>query len=229
LLSRAFGPLARAVGQLDDPVFLGVVLRSLFWSAAGFIALIVAVVWAIRRVLDLHGWLGGVAGALGSIGAAVLAMWLFLPVAVIIATLYIDRIASAVERRHYPLLPPARGAPIASQLWDAIRIGMAILLLNIVALIAALILPGVGMVLAWILGGYAVGRGLFAAVAMRRMPRLAATALYRRVRPVVLTQGCILALAGYIPVANLLIPVIGTAVMVHVLVAGLGADADPCG
>ena len=74
-----------------------------------------------------------------------------------------------------------------------------------------------GLVLAWIIGGYAIGRGLFAAVAMRRMPRPAAEALYRRARPAVLTQGCILALAGTIPVLNLLIPVIGTAAMVHVL------------
>ena len=52
---------------------------------------------------------------------------------------------------------------------------------------------------------------------MRRMPRPAAEALYRRARPAVLAQGCILALAGYVPLLNLLIPVIGTAAMVHVL------------
>jgi uncharacterized protein involved in cysteine biosynthesis len=229
LHSRALGPLARALGQLDDPAFLGVVLRSLFWSLVSFMALILAVVWAIRRLLDLHGWLGWVAGALGSIGAAVLAMWLFLPVAVIIATLYIDRIAAAVERRHYPYLPPARGAPVASVLWDSVRIGAGILLLNTVALIVALILPGAGIVIAWIIGGYAIGRGLFAAVAMRRMQRPAATALYRRVRPVVLMQGCLLAFAGCVPAANLLIPVIGTAAMVHVLAAELIASADRCG
>ena len=165
----------------------------------------------------------------GGIGASLLALWLFLPVAAIIGTLYIDRIAAAVERRHYPSLPPARGAPIASQVWDAISIAARILLLNVLALIAALILPGVGLILAWIIGGYAIGRGLFAAVAMRRMPRPAAEALYRRARPAVLTQGCILALAATIPVLNLLIPVIGTAAMVHVLDQVLVAHADRCG
>ena len=88
-----------------------------------------------------------------------------------------------------------------------ISIAARILLLNVLALVAALILPGVGLILAWIIGGYAIGRGLFAAVAMRRMPRPAAEALYRRARPAVLAQGCILALAGYVPVLNLLIPV----------------------
>ena len=178
---------------------------------------------------DLQGWLGWAADIAGGIGASLLALWLFLPVAVIIGTLYFDRIALAVERRHYPALPPARGAPIAAQLLDAISIGARILLLNVLALIAALVLPGCGLILAWLIGGYAIGRGLFVAVAMRRMPRPAAEALYRRARPAVLAQGCMLALAGYVPVLNLLIPVVGTAAMVHVLDRALVADADRCG
>lgn len=216
-MNPLLSPLARALAQLDDPVFLGVVLRSLLWAVVCFVALHVAAIWAVHHVLDLHGWLGWAADLIGGIGASFLALWLFLPVAAIIGTLYIDRIARAVERRHYHALPPARGAPIASQIWDAIGIAARILLLNVLALIAALVLPGAGLVLAWIIGGYAIGRGLFAAVAMRRMPRPAAQALYRRARPAVLAQGCILALASYVPVLNLLIPVIGTAAMVHIL------------
>ena len=210
-------PIVRAIAQLDDPVLQGVLLRSLLWAAACFVGLHIATVWAVHRLLDLHGWLGWAADLIGGIGASLLALWLFLPVAVIIATLYIDRVAFAVERRHYPHLPPARGASLASQVLDAIGIGLRILLLNILALIAALILPGAGLILAWVIGGYAIGRGLFAAVAMRRMPRPAAQRLYRAARLVILTQGCILALAGYVPILNLLIPVIGTAAMVHVL------------
>jgi uncharacterized protein involved in cysteine biosynthesis len=222
-------PLVRAVAQLDDPVLLGVLVRSLLWSAACFIALHFAVVWAIDHLLHLHGWLSWTADFVGGLGASILALWLFLPIAVIISSLYIDRIAAAVERRHYPSLPPARGAPVAVQLWDGIGIAARILLLNVLALIAALFLPGVGLILAWIIGGYAIGRGLFAAVAMRRMSRPAATLAYRQVRSLVLVQGCILALAGYVPLLNLLIPVVGTAVMVHVLDRALVAHADHCG
>jgi CysZ protein len=223
------GPLAQAVGQLDDPVFLGVVVRGLLGSAACFVALHLGVVWAIHRLLGLHGWLGWAADVFGGLGATLLALWLFLPLAVIIASFYIDRIAAAVERRHYPGLPPARGASLASQLGDAMGIAARILLLNALALIAVLVLPGVGIILAWLVGGYAIGRGLFAAVAMRRMPRHAAVTLYRRMRPTVVTQGCILGLASAVPVLNLLIPVIGTAAMVHVLAADLVAHADHCG
>ena len=216
-MTALFSPLFRALAQLDDRVFLGVLLRSVAWSAACFIALHIAAVWAVDRLLDLHGWIGSVAEVLGGIGASLLALWLFLPVAAAIGTLYIDRVAHAVERRWYPSLPPPRGASIAAQLWDAASVGARILLLSVLALVLALIIPGVGLVLAWVIGGYAIGRGLFAAVAMRRMPRAAAWMLYRRARPVVLVQGCILALAGYVPVLNLLIPVVGTAAMVHVL------------
>jgi uncharacterized protein involved in cysteine biosynthesis len=216
-MTGLFSPLLRAIAQLDDRIFLGVLVRSVAWSAVCFILLHVATIWAVHHLLDLHGWLGWAADVLGGIGASLLALWLFLPVAVVIGTLYIDRIARAVERRYYPSLPPSRGAPLAAQLWDAISIGLRILLLNLLALVLALILPGVGLVLAWIIGGYAIGRGLFVAVAMRRMPRAAAEALYRRARPAVLAQGCIMALAGTVPILNLLIPVVGTAAMVHLL------------
>ena len=141
-------------------------------------------------------------------GASLLAFWLFLPVAAVIATLYIDRIARAVERRYYPALPPARGAPIGAQIADGFGLGLRILLLNLVGLILALV-PGIGLVLGWMIAAYAIGRGLFMVVAMRRMPRPAAMALYRGSRGAVLAQGGIIALAAYIPLLNLLIPVIG--------------------
>jgi uncharacterized protein involved in cysteine biosynthesis len=206
-----------------------VLVRSLLWAVACFLALHVAAIWAVHRLLDLHGWLGWAADVFGEIGASLLALWLFLPVAAVIGTLYIDRIAGAVERRHFPTLPPAHGASLAVQAWDAIGIGVRILLLNVLALVAALILPGIGVVLAWLIGGYGIGRGLFAAVAMRRMPRPAARALYHRARPAVLINGCLLAAAGYVPLLNLLIPVLGTAAMVHILDRALVAHADHCG
>jgi uncharacterized protein involved in cysteine biosynthesis len=210
-------------------VFLGVLVRSVLWAGACFLGLHAAVIWLVHRFVDLPGWLGWFADLAGGIGASLLALWLFLPVATLIATFYIDRVARAVERRHYPALPPARGAPAASQIWDGISVAARILLFNVVALIAALVLPGAGLVLAWLIGGYAIGRGLFVAVAMRRMPRAAAEALYRRARSSIMAQGCILAFAGYVPVLNLLIPVVGTAAMVHVLDRLLVVHADRCG
>jgi uncharacterized protein involved in cysteine biosynthesis len=210
-------PLGRAVGQLDDRVFLGVLLQSVLLAALCFLLLHLAAFWIVHWVLALHGWLAWGADIAGSIGAALLSLWLFLPVAALIGTLFIERIARAVERRYYPYLRPAAGASLAMQAWDGLSVGLRILGLNVAALVLALLIPGVGLIAAWAIAAFAIGRGLFVAVAMRRMPRPAAELLYRRHRTTILAQGGIMALAGYIPLLNLLIPVIGTAAMVHVL------------
>ena len=220
-------PFTRAVSQLDDPVFRGVLIGSVAWSAACFILLYFGAVWSVHRLLELHGWLAWGIDLLGSIAASLLAFWLFLPLAALIGTIYLDRIAQSVERRFYPWLPPSSGASFVAQTWDGVEVALKVLGLNILALILAVILPGVGAVLGWMIAAYAIGRGLFVAVAMRRMPRLVAESLYRHARVAVLAQGGILALAAYVPVLNLLIPILGTAAMVHILDMALTAAQQP--
>jgi uncharacterized protein involved in cysteine biosynthesis len=220
-------PFTLAVSQFDDPTFRGVLFRSFAWSIACFATLQAGAVWTIHRVLELHGWFAWGADMLGSIATALLALWLFLPVAAAIGTLYFDRIAASVERRFYPWLSPPNAASLLEQAWDGIAVAARVLALSIVALILAIVLPGIGLILGWMITAYAIGRGLFVAVAMRRMPRAAAESLYRGNRFLVLFQGAILALAAYIPLVNLLIPIIGIAAMVHVLDIALTAATAP--
>ena len=215
--STIFLPFARAAGQLDDPAFLGVVIRGIAWSAVCFIALAAGAIWAVHGLFALHGWLARGGDVLGAIAASLLAFWLFLPVAAAIGSFYIDRIAGAVERRYYPWLPPARPASVLEQTRDGVAVGLKVLALNIAALLLAVFIPGAGLAAGWLVGAYAIGRGLFVAVAMRRMPRFAAEAVYRQNRGAVLAQGALLAAAAYIPLLNLLIPILGTAAMVHIL------------
>ncbi len=210
-------PLVSAVAQLDDPVFLGVVARSLLLSAAVFLVLAACSFWGIEQLVGTQGWWGWIAGTLGAFGALLLSLWLFVPAALLIATLYMDRIAEAVDRRFYPGLPEPRGASLAVQAWDGLALGGQVLVLQLVGLLLALLLPGVGLLLGWAIAGWAIGRGLFVGVAMRRMNRGEAQALYARCRLPVLAQGLLLALAGTVPLLNLLVPVLGTAAMVHVL------------
>jgi len=192
-----------------------------------FSGLHLGVLWAVHRALALHGWLAWGADVLGTVGASLLGLWLFLPLAAGIATLFIDRVARAVERRYYPTLPPAPGASLLTELADALALVWRILLLNLLALVLALVLPGIGLLLAWAIGAYAIGRGLFMTVALRRFDRGVAQRLYTANRPAVLVQGGVMALAGYLPGFNLLIPVLGTAAMVHVLDAAMRLAARP--
>lgn len=212
-----FTPVSRAVGQLGDPAFTGVLWRSAAWSALCFALLHVAALWLVNHVLAMHGPLAYAMDVLGALAASLLTAWLFLPLAAAIGTIYIERIARAVEARYYPFLPAARGAPVAEQAWDGLVVALRVLAFNVVALILAIILPGIGLIIGWMIAAYAMGRGLFVAVAMRRMSRAEAEAIYQRRRGAILAQGGVLALAGYVPLLNLLLAVVGTAAMVHVL------------
>ena len=210
-------PLTRALSQLTDPVFFGVVWRSVLLSALCFAALIAGAIWSVHHLFALGGPLAWLIDALGSIAAGVLALWLFLPLAAVIGTFYSERIAVAVERRYYPSLPPPGPAPLLAQLGDGIGVGLRLLGLNIVALLLTLFIPGIGLLLGWAIASWAFGRGLFGAVALRRLTPPEVRAAYRALWPAVLAQGGVLAAAAYVPMLNLLIPVLGVAAMVHVL------------
>ena len=212
-----FSPFLRAVEQFDDPAFLGVLLKSFLVSAICFVALTAGSVYGLHHVLAPHGWLAWIAGLLGGLAALDSALWLFLPLAVLIAYAFMEPVCRAVERRWYPGLAASPGANLVSQLWDGLAVALQVLLLNCLALVLALLLPGIGLVLGWAITAWALGRGLFVAVAMRRMSRRDATDLYRRHRGEVLLQGGALAIAAVVPLANLLLPVLGPACMVHVL------------
>lgn len=208
----------RALGQMDDPVFLGAVWRSVAWTLAGFIALAALLVWGGHAVVRDGGWLGWLAGLLGGVGAALLALYLFLPMASVVAFLFSNRIAAAVERRFYPFLPPARAAPLGQQVWDGIALGLRVLAWQLVALLLVVTpLAPVAVPVGWAVAAWSIGRGLFMAVAMRRMDRTQASAAYLAQRPVVLGQGALMAVASVVPLLNLFIPVLGTAAMVHLL------------
>ncbi len=214
-------PLTRALSQLSDPVLQGVVLRSVLLAAAVSILLLIASVLGVRDLVagTVHGpgWIAWIIGALGGIGAALLALWLFVPAAVLIATFYMERVALAVERRWYPSLPPPDPASIAAQAWDGAVLSLQLVPLQLVTLILTLFLPGLGLVIGLLITGWAIGRGLFVAVAMRRMGRAAALTLYESRREAVLVPGVALAALGVVPFANLLAPVLAIAAMVHVL------------
>jgi CysZ protein len=227
-----FTPMVRAIGQLDDPALLRVLLQTLVISVLCFAGVAGGCFWLVDHVLAsagaMHGLAGVVggriaglliwlAGALGSVLALTSALWLFLPVAVVIASLFLEPVCRAVERRWYPALPPPSGAGMAAQIWEGVLIGLGVLALSVVSLVASIFLPGFGHVLGWAITAWALGRGLFTAVAMRRMDRRAALDAYRRRKLGVLVQGGLLTVAGTLPLLNFLLPVLGSACMVHVL------------
>jgi uncharacterized protein involved in cysteine biosynthesis len=195
-----------------------VVAQSVVWTLLAFLALGALLAWGAESLAGGHGPLAWLAGVLGGMGAVFLALYFFLPIAAAIGTLFVDRIAAAVERRYYPSLPPATPAPLTQQAWDALALGGCVLAWQVLALLLLLTpLAPVSAPLGWVIAAWSVGRGLFVAVAMRRMDRAEATSLYLSRRGAVIWQGGLMALGSLVPLLNLLMPVLGTAALVHVL------------
>ena len=79
-------------------------------------------------------WLDTGLAIAGSAAVLVLA-WLLFPVAIAIALgFFADDVAEAVERRHYPDLPPPSGMGVSDSVWAALRFGAVALLLNLLVL-----------------------------------------------------------------------------------------------
>ncbi|WP_431281426.1 EI24 domain-containing protein [Humitalea sp. 24SJ18S-53] len=209
--------LILALAQLGDPAFRGPLIKGVLLSALAMAALF----WGSVEVAAWFaagsaGWVGWLASGLGGFLGLFLAWWLFLPVAVGLSGLFVEQVARAVERRHYPGLPPAQGASAAAQgawgLWFGLKmLGVQVLLLPL------MFVPGVGFVVALAVSALVLGRGLFEGTAQLRMGLAAARDARAANRWAVWGLGLSLALLSLVPLAGLLVPVLGTAASVHVL------------
>ncbi len=220
-----------AVGQLTDPRMRGVLWLGVLGALVIFIVLWAAVwwflqmfdpsaVWGLSTLIEWSGdYFAWVAGA-AFIGAMLVATFLMFPAVVtIVVGLFLDRVADAVEARHYPELGAPRPQPLTETLLSTVKFALVIVLLNILILPLYLILilvPGGSLVLYYLVNGYLVGREFFELAAFRRLAPREATRLRRAFRSRVLLAGIILTVLMTIPVVNLLAPVLGAAFMVHV-------------
>jgi uncharacterized protein involved in cysteine biosynthesis len=205
-----------ALGQIGDPAFR----RPLILGVLGALLAIGLLAWgaveAAAWAAGGTGWLSWLAQAGGGAAALLLAWWLFLPVAAAIASQLVEPVASAVERRHYPHLPPASGASVAAQVAFGLRFGLRLLAIQLL-LLPLLLVPVVGFSLALLVSAHALGAGMVQQTALLRMDAPAARAAWRRMRLSGWVLGLLLALMALVPLLNLLVPVLGTAASVHLL------------
>lgn len=219
--------LFKAIGQLPDPPFRRVVIGSFLLSVILFAALVFAASWLIDgiRYFDI-GWLDSMIGWLGGIAAFVIGLILFPGMALTIVCIFLEPIVRAVEARHYPDLPPARGQPLGGSLLNAIRLAVITVVLNLVVL-PLYFIPVVNLFVFYGLNGYLLGREYFELVALRRMGVTEARALRQSRKWRVLVGGIIITVLLSVPVINWMMPVIAAAFMVHVF-EGIGfRKTDP--
>jgi CysZ protein len=208
--------LILALRQLSDPAIKRLLGRCMLLTLVALGGLIVALPAGLSLLEATGiGWLDSTLAAASSVVGVVLA-WLLFPVVVTaLAGLYAERVIEAVERRHYPGLPPARGAGVTASALGTVRFTAVMVLLNLLALPFYLMLPAANILLYLALNGYLLGREYFELVASRRLSWPQLRALRRRERGRLWFSGMAIAALAMVPVLNLIAPVLAVAFMVH--------------
>jgi uncharacterized protein involved in cysteine biosynthesis len=217
------GDFLRAVGQVFDRRFAGVLLWSLALTVALLAGASAGAVWLVGFLpasfeLPLIGEIAtpfvAVQG-LTLVAMLGLSAFLMFPVAAMFVNLYLDRIVDAVEARHYPSLPPVR----AMGLGEAIRSGLwftfVVLAVNLVAMVFYLLSGPFAPFVFWAVNGYLFGREYFELVAQRRVEPAENRGLRRRHWFQLWLSGSLMAVPLSVPLVNLVVPVIGVATYTH--------------
>jgi uncharacterized protein involved in cysteine biosynthesis len=217
---------ALALGQLGDPAFRRVLGRGVLLALVGLAAASALVVWGagvlLPDALSLP-WIGEVAWLDDALGwallpaALLLSVVLMIPVASAITSMFLDEVAEAVERRHYPRLPPVRPMPWAESLRDSAAFLGVILLANALAFALYLALPPLAPLIFLAVNGALLGREYVQLAARRRMDAAEARRFARAHGGTVWLAGALMALPLTVPVVNLLVPVLGAATFTHLV------------
>ncbi|MBL8687827.1 MAG: EI24 domain-containing protein [Rhodospirillaceae bacterium] len=211
-------PFALAIGQLSDPPFRRLVLLGIAVSLALLLGLAAAISFLLAYAVpaDWH-WATAPAAAFGGLAGLILAWLLFPAVSAIAAGILGDRLARAVERRHYPSAPEARAGGVIESVGASLRLVLAGLVLNLIATPVYLLVPGINLVLFLMLNGYLISREYFESAAVRRFSSDTARSIRRRRRIGLWAGGIALAALLAVPGLNLLVPYLGFAAMVHIV------------
>lgn len=208
--------IGRALRDTFSSPLRGLLWRSLGLSLVFLVALAVAAQWALGAMPEIGVvWIDAPLEILARFFVIVLLVPLVVPATSIAAGLFLEQAAARVEARSYPHDPPGRD----QSLGQSLRVGAAFaavqLAVNLIAL-PLYLLPGVNLLLFWLVNGYLLGREYFELVALRHDTVQEARRRRRANAATVFGAGIAVALFMTVPVLNLLAPLFATALMVHV-------------
>lgn len=213
-----------ALGQIGDARFRRVLLLGFALTIALLIGATSGFVWLIGALTAdsvTVPWLGEITWLDDIISWGsfflffVLSIFLMMPVASAITSMFLDEVAAAVEDRHYPDLPAAPKVPFGDALVDTVNFLGVLIGANILALILYILMPPAAIFIFWGLNGFLLGREYFTLAAMRRLGRARAKELRRAHTGTIWMAGTLMAIPLSIPLVNLLIPIIGAATFTH--------------
>ena len=207
-----------AFSQLFEAEF-----RHVFWKSIGLTLLLLVVAWigleatvshVLTPLLGSWHWVATALVWLTGAGMFVGAMFLIAPVSAAFAGIFLDDVADAVEKRHYPQDPPGEAMAIVPGIILSAKFLVIVALANIVALLLVL-LPGINFAIFFIVNAYLIGREYFQFAAMRFRSEEDATRLRREHGFTVFLAGLVVTGFMAVPILNLATPIFAAALFVH--------------
>ena len=200
-------------------------LRGILWKSIGLTLALLALVWlGLTRLVDSfltnhslsadYPIVDGFAFFLAGAGLLIALVYLVPAVTAIVAGYFLDDVAEVVERQDYPADRPGAALPFGKAILYGLRFAGLSLLVNLAALLLFFI-PGINIAAFFVANAYLLGREYFELAAGRFWPAEDVTRLRMEHRGTVLAAGAVLAGLVLVPVLNLITPIFGAAMMVH--------------
>ncbi len=216
---------ARALAQIGDRRFRRVLMIGVALTLALLVAAYAGLLWLVDLTVGPDGyfdvlgrveWLNDLLSWSSLFVMLVLSVFLMVPVASAITSMFLDEVAQAVEDRHYPHLPHVPGLSFYEEFRDTINFMGVLIGANLLAFVLYAMFPPAALFIFWGLNGYLLGREYFQLAAMRRIGRAGAKALRKRHRATVWAAGVLMAMPLSLPLVNLFIPILGAATFTHI-------------
>lgn len=213
-----------ALGQMFDPRFRNVLLTGVALTVLLLVGISVVFVWLIGALIGdavtipLIGevtWIDDAASWGSIVLVLILSIFLMVPVASAITSMFLDTVAQAVEDEHYPKLGPADSIPIKDAIQDSVGFLGVLIGANILALVLYVFFSPAAPLIFWALNGFLLGREYFTLAAIRRVGRKEAKLLRSRYSGTIWLAGFLMAVPLTLPLLNLFIPIIGAATFTH--------------
>ncbi len=213
-----------ALGQMGDPRFRRVLGLGIVLTIALLVAMTTAFLWLINSLaggsafVDILGevrWLNDLISWGSFFLISFLSIFLMVPVASAITSMFLDEVAQAVEDKHYPQLPKVAAVPFGDALKDTINFLGVLIGANILALILYAVFSFAAPFIFWALNGFLLGREYFTLAAMRRIGRDQAKILRKQHTGTIWIAGILMAMPLSVPLLNLFIPILGAATFTH--------------
>jgi len=211
-----FASVGKAAAMLLDRDFIGMVLWTLLLTALLFALLFFGIEYGLAHLPPLGSiWVNRFLELTAPFVLILAVFFLGAPVAAIVGSLYLDRIAARVDAHFYPDDPKAPGTPLATSVGEALRLILLSLVINVALLPVDVGVPGLSEAATIIANGWLLGREFFELASLRYLSRQESDALRRRHAGRIFLAGLLISILSAIPFVDLIAPFFGSALMAH--------------